>query len=80
MFRFHHTAPFRAQPPILPSIAAYGKRLLKPCIRMGYVPKGMANMENGPYYGSKGLYSCLGQLVLMPSWDEHCLLREPLAT
>ena len=47
---------------------------------MGYVPKGMANMENGPYYGSKGLCSCLGQLVLMPSWDEHCLLREPLAT
>ena len=71
MFRFHHTAPFRAQPPILPSTAAYGKRLLKPCIRMGYVPKGMANMENGPYYGSKGLCSCLGQ---------HCLLREPLAT
>ena len=47
---------------------------------MGYVPKGMANMENGPYYGWKGLCSCLGQLVLMPSWDEHCLLREPLAT
>ena len=80
MFRFHHTAPFRAQPPILPSTAAYGKRLLKPCIRMGYVPKGMANMENGPYYGSKGLCSCLGQLVLMPSWDEHRFLREPLAT
>ena len=47
---------------------------------MGYVPKGMANMENGPYYGLEGLCSCLGQLVLMPSWDEHCLLREPLAT
>ena len=42
MFKFHHTAPFRAQPPILPSTAAYGKRLLKPCIRMGCVPKGMA--------------------------------------
>ena len=80
MFRFHHTAPFRAQPPILPSTAAYGKRLLKPCIRMGYVPKGMANMENGPYCGLKGLCSCLGQLDLMSSWDEHCLLREPLAT
>ena len=72
--------PIRAQLPILPSTAAYGKRLLKPCIRMGYVPKGMANMDNEPYYGSKGLCSCLGQLVLMPSWDEHCLLREPLAT
>ena len=60
MFRFHHTTPFRAQPPILLSTAAYGKRLFKPCIRMGYVSKGMANMENGPYYGSKGL--CSGTL------------------
>ena len=53
MFRFHHTAPFRAQPPILPSIAAYGKRLLKPCIRMGYVPKGWLTWKTDRTTGGK---------------------------